>query len=178
MAAMVAAAMDVPVTMLLADPGVTGARATAETLDRPLKLIIQGRQELWASATREIVSYVIQEAVRSPRGPLKGTVLRDPDSDAEVVSLVGDQKIRVSVDWPDLSTDPVDVLVKAIVDAASTDKLPPLLVARLLMLALDVEDIETWMDQLTDAEGQFLDPADAAAARSALGALQDGGFPS
>jgi hypothetical protein len=33
-----AAALEVPVTMLLGDPGITGARATAETLDQPTEL--------------------------------------------------------------------------------------------------------------------------------------------
>jgi hypothetical protein len=47
LAGMAAAALDVPITMLLADPGVTGARATAETLDRPLELTTGSRQNLW-----------------------------------------------------------------------------------------------------------------------------------
>jgi hypothetical protein len=44
LAGMVAAALDVPITMLLADPGVTGARATAETLDKPLELTTGSRR--------------------------------------------------------------------------------------------------------------------------------------
>src|SRR5690606_27754034 len=72
LAAMVAAALGVPVTMLLGDPGTTGARATAETLDRPTELEMGQRRELWTGVLRRIVGYVIVEAVRAPQGPLQG----------------------------------------------------------------------------------------------------------
>jgi hypothetical protein len=43
LATMVAAALEVPLTMLLGDPGITGARATAETLDEPTELMARLR---------------------------------------------------------------------------------------------------------------------------------------
>ena len=44
---MVSAGLGIPITMLLTDPGVTGARATAETLDEPTQLEFGVRRGLW-----------------------------------------------------------------------------------------------------------------------------------
>ena len=78
------AALGVPVTMLLSDPGQTGARATAETLDLPLELEMRDRRELWGDAQRRILDYVITESVRAGKGALKGTVKTDPVTGREV----------------------------------------------------------------------------------------------
>lgn len=177
LAAMVAAATNWPVTMLLADPGVTGARATAETLDGPVRAVIGGRRTLHANLNRAVLHHVIREAVRAPRGPLKGTVLRDPATGREVVTLRGEQPIRIDVDFPKLDEVDVKTLMDAIAKADGLDKLPPLLVARLAMLALEVDDVDDWLEQVTDADGNFLPPADAAAAQSALAAVQRGDQP-
>jgi len=72
LAAMVATALGIPVTMLLADPGQTGTRAVAETLDKPTELTMQGRQDVWREARRQILGYVIDQAVIAPRGLLRG----------------------------------------------------------------------------------------------------------
>ncbi|WP_344641712.1 hypothetical protein, partial [Kitasatospora cystarginea] len=85
LAMMVAAALDLPVTMLLGDPGQTGARAVAETLDQPTELAMQQRREVWRSADLRILRYVIAEAVRAPRGALKGKIRRDQFRDRETV---------------------------------------------------------------------------------------------
>lgn len=90
LAAMVAAALDVLVTTLLADPGQTSARAVAETLNLPTRLAMQQRQSLWAEAYRAILAYVIRSAVSAPRRPLQGTITRDPFNGREVVVLAGD----------------------------------------------------------------------------------------
>lgn len=177
LAAMVAAATNIPVTMLLADPGITGARATAETLDRPMFEIIRARRTLHAGLIRDVLGHVIREAVRSPRGPLKGKVMRDDATGQEVVTLAGEQDVRFDVDFPKLDKVDVKTLMEAISKADSLDKLPSLLVARLAMLALDVDDVDDWLQQVTDADGNFVPPADGEAAASALAAVQAGNQP-
>lgn len=174
LAAMVAAAVGVPVTMLLGDPGVTGARATAETLDKPLENDIRARQSLHAHLIRQVLDYVIDQAIKAPQGPLKGTVRVDPYTGVEEVALAGDQLRGIEVTFPSLSKVPVETLVKAVVEADGTDKLPPLTVARLLLVALDVEDVDEVLAELVDDDGNFVYPDDAAAARSQQNAIAAG----
>lgn len=177
LAAMVAAALNVPVTMLLADPGVTGARATAETLDDPLHRVITARRTLHADLIRAVLGHVVREAVRAARGPLKGTILRDDVTGREVVTLRGDQPVALTVDFPNVEKADAKVLMEAIVAADGLDKLPPLLIAKLAMLALEVEDLDEWLDEVTDDNGDFVDPADALAARSQQDAVARGDQP-
>jgi hypothetical protein len=162
LAAMVATALDLPVTMLLGDPGTVGARATAETLDQPTELAMQKRRTLWAGVLRRILTYVITEAVRSARGPLKGRIVRDPFYDREVVELAGDTPATVDITWPDLDdTDPA-VLVEAIVKAASTGTVPPQEILRLLLTALGVQHVDELVEEmLDDTTGEFLWPTPA-----------------
>jgi hypothetical protein len=177
LAAMVASATDVPVTMLLADPGVTGARATAETLDQPLQLVVRARQAVHAHLMRRVLDYVIDQAIKAPQGPLKGTVRIDRVTGREVVALAGEQERSVTVTWPKIDKVPVETLVKAIVEADGTQKLPPLVVARLLLIALDVEDVDDVLADLVDENGDFVYPDDAAAARKAMDAISRGDLP-
>jgi len=163
LAAMVASAMDVPVTMLLGDPGQTGARAVAETLDRPTELMASMRREVWADFYRELLGYVIDAAVRAPQGQLTGTVTRD-EWGREVVDLGETTERTIELDWPDLSETDVKTLMEALAKADEIDKLPPLLIVKLVMQALKVKDADEWLDQVTDEEtGEFKDPSLAAA---------------
>lgn len=98
LAAMVAAGTDIPVTMLLADPGVTGARATAETLDKPLELIAGMRRDLHAARLRQVLGFVIDQAVKAPQGPLRGVRTVDQVTGREVIRLAGDQDRSIDVD--------------------------------------------------------------------------------
>lgn len=177
LAAMVASATDLPVTMLLADPGVTGARATAETLDRPLYVVIKNRQTLHAEFIDTVCTYVVQESVRAPRGALKGRVTRDPLTDEEVFELGAGQPINVQVDFPKLDRADIKTQMDAIAAADGMEKLPPELLARLAMLALEVEDVDTWMEKLVDADGNFIPPVDAAAATAQQDAVAAGDVP-
>lgn len=158
LAAMVAAGMGVSVVDLLADPGVTGARAVAETLDKPVVLEMNGRRRMWGSVLATILGYVIDQAVKAPRGPLKGTVVRDARTGRETITLTGDVERSVTVDWPDLNDlDPLK-LVEAIVSADGTGKMPPVETARLLMAALGVKDVDELIDSMTDDDGNWIDP--------------------
>lgn len=155
--AMIAAGLDVPVTMLSTDPGVTGARATAETLDKPMMLAMRARQDVWTAVFTDIAEYRIEQAIRAPQGPLSGQVVRDGWTQTDYAVLDGQQPV-IHCDWPDLSTDSVDDAVAAIRDADSTGKLPPLTIARLLLTALSVDDIDEVLEELTDDDGNFVDP--------------------
>lgn len=161
LAAMVSAGLDVPVTMLLTDPGVSGNRATAETLDTPTENMANGRRAVWGDWYRVLLDYVIDQAVKAPQGPLSGSVTRDAWG-REVVTLDGDTSRSLVIDWPDLTDTPVDVLLKAIASADAMEVLPPLLVVRLALTAFNVRDADEWLKQVTDPEtGDFLPPMDA-----------------
>ena len=178
LAAMVAAGLDVPVTMLLSDPGVTGARATAETLDRPMELTFSLRREVHAEHIRAVVRHVVASAIRAPQGPLRGTVRRDPVTGRETVDLAGSGKWSIDIDWPDLATDPTDVVVSAVVSSVVEGLLDPLIGARLIAVALGVDDVARAVEMLTGTDGQYLDPrvtAGQAAADAARRVLDAGG---
>ncbi len=155
---MIAAALGVPVTMLLADPGQVGSRATAETLDRPTQLEMGMRRAMWADVFRQILGYVVLQAVKAPRGPLQGTVTRDPVTGQETVTLTGDVDQTIEVVWPPLDETPMSTIVQAIVQADSTQKLPPIEVTKLLLHALGVDDVDEILNGMTDADGNWLDP--------------------
>jgi len=156
LAAMVAAALGVPVTMLLGDPGTTGARATAETLDQPTELEMGQRRQLHAAMFRRIFDYVITEAVRAPAGPLQGSITRDPYTTLETVTLTGDTSTVVDIEWPDLTDTDVGVIVKAIVEANSTGTIPPEQTLRMVLTALGVRDVEDLVEQMLDDDtGEF-----------------------
>ena len=165
LAGMVAAALGLPITMLLTDPGVTGARATAETLDEPTQLDKSVRRKIWTRVFQDVVGYVIDAKVRA--GALRGTITRD--GDREIVTLPEGDKRTVVVDWPPFDSTPVETLVKAIVEAQSTMVLDDLTILRLLLKALEVEDADELLTAATDAQGRFipLDMRDMAARQAA-----------
>ena len=180
LASMIAAGLDIPVTVLLADPGVTGARATAETLDAPLYAAMQQRQSLWGDVFDTLTGYVIREAVRAPSGPLTGTIVRDRWDDTETVTLTGGLDPAVTVDFPQLDSLPLDVLMDAIVKADQTEKLPPAVTARLILNALPgIDDPDAIMADLVDDNGQWIDPtiSTAQAAGNAIVAAYRAGQP-
>ncbi|PZR55234.1 hypothetical protein DNL40_02365 [Xylanimonas oleitrophica] len=176
LAAMVGAALDVPVTTLMSDPGQTGARAVAETLNLPTKLAMRQRQTVWTEAHRAILSYVIREAVRAPQGGLRGAIGRDDFTGREVVTLAGATDQTIEIDWPSLDETPLETIVKAIVDADATGKLPPLVIAKLLLQALGVKDADEIVEQMTDADGNWIDPY-ASVGQAVVDAFRRGNDP-
>lgn len=154
----IAAALGLPLTMLLTDPGATGARAVAETLDKPTELEMAARQRVWADAYRASLGYVILQAVKAPQGPLRGTVTRDDSTGREVLTLAGDEDPTVDIAFPELDSIPIETLVQAIKTADDTGKMPPLTVARLLLQALGVDDVDELLEQMTDDQGRWVDP--------------------
>ena len=164
--AMIAAGLDVPITMLSTDPGVTGARATAETLDEPMYLAMQAVRDVWAAAYRDLAGYAIEQSIRAPEGPLKGEINRDDWTSTDAAVLDGVTP-TVTVSWPDLSTTSLLDLVRAVQIADATGKLPPRTIAHLLLTALGVDDIEDVLKELTDDDGQWRDPYASAGQRLA-----------
>jgi hypothetical protein len=161
LATMVASALDVPVTMLLSDPGQTGARATAETLDQPTENAMKQRREVWTTFYGDILRYVITESVRAPKGSLKGMVRKDPTSGREYVTLAGDTTDTVDITWPDLTDTSVDVISDAIMKANSTGTMPPEVVLRLILTAFGVRGVDEIVERMTDEDGDFIWPKGA-----------------
>lgn len=157
LAAIVAAALGLSVVELLADPGVTGARAVAETLDKPEVLEMGMRQELWASVIQTVSSYVIEQAVRAPRGPLQGTVTDDGAGRVRI-ELAGDVETTVEVTFPPIDDLDPKAWVDAIVAAASTEKLPDVWVVKQLLRVLGEQDVDEVVKDMLDDEGNFIDP--------------------
>lgn len=176
LATMIAAALGFPVTTLLADPGQTGARAVAETLDQPTELEMGGRREVWTECYRRVIGYVIDQAVLAPQGPLNGTVTHDPITGRQTVTIGGVDDRTLDIVWPDLGKVPVETLVKAIVDADATGKMPPVETLRLLLRALNVRDVDEIVKLMTDDEGQWVDP-DATAGDDAVRRFERGEDP-
>lgn len=179
LATMIAAALDVPVTTLLSDPGQTGARAVAETLNLPTRLAMQQRQTVWAETYRAVLAHVILQAVKAPRGPLKGTISRDEMTDRERVTLTGDNDgddTTIEVVFPSLDDTPVSALIEAIAKADGTGKMPPVETLKLLLHALGVRDADEIVDAATDDDGRWIDPL-VTAGQAAVDAYRRGEDP-
>lgn len=170
LAAMVASSLGVPVTMLLADPGTTGARAVAETLDKPTIEEMNQRRTVWAEAYKDILEYVILQSVKAPKGELRARIIRD-DYGYEQVEWPDDTDATIDMVFPDLEEIDPEVLIKSLVLADGTGKVPPLVMVRLLLQALGVEDIDELVDEVTGSDGEWTDPLAATAAAAGQAAV-------
>lgn len=158
LATMVASALGLPVTILLADPGQTGARATAETLDLPTRLVMQARQELHRDVRRDLIGYAVEQAIIAPRGPLRklGRPLRD--GDRLTVQWTDPDDRSIDIAFPSLEDVDVKVLMDAIVAADGLPNVPKLPLVRLALQVLKVENIDELIDEITDEDGNLIDP--------------------
>lgn len=155
-AAMVAAGVGLPVTVLTADPGQEGARAVAETLDRPMRLAFQARQRVWADAYRASIMFKLRMCVEAPNHPLKGTVRQV--GDRKIVDWPQGQEPVIDVIFPDIQDDNLEAAIEAVSKAAGTNTLHPLTIARLLLTVLEVEDVEGELARITGEDGEWVDP--------------------
>lgn len=177
LAAMVAAGLEVPVTMLLGDPGVTGARATAETLDRPTELMAIMRRDVWTEFLRRVFDYVIDQAAKAPGGPLRRkSITRDKSTNREIVTLAGDTDRTIEIVWPDLTETPLKDMLAAIESADGMDKVPPLEILKLILHAFKIDDVDEILEQVTDAQGRFVAP-EVTAGTVATDAFRNGEDP-
>lgn len=159
LAAMAASALDIPVTMLLSDPGVTGARATAETLDTPTERTMELRRGVWTEAMQAILDHVILSAVRATEPALAGKITADSYDNRETVELAGDLDQTVDISWPDIDNLDVTALIDAIVKADGTTHVPPLLILRMILEAFKIKDLDSILARVTDENGNFVPPA-------------------
>ncbi|MBG6085823.1 hypothetical protein [Zhihengliuella flava] len=178
LAALVASAVGVTVTILTADPGTTGARAVAETLDQPMRLEMQARQAVHAEFYKASVGYALEQAAIAPRGPLRGRMIRDGDRLS--VEFAGGERPTVDASFPDLEQVDVATLMGAVSTADELDLLPPLTKLRLVADALKLKDVADLIDEVTDNDGNFIPPSTqvgAAAGNAAANLLRQGGDP-
>lgn len=169
-AAMVAAGVGLPVTVLTADPGQEGARAVAETLDRPMRLAFQARQRVWADAYRASILFKLRACVDAPGHPLKGTVQQV--GDRKLVDWPAGQEPIIDIVFPDIQDDNMAALIEAGVKAAGTGALHPLTIARFLLQALEVEDVEGELEKITGPDGEWMNPSLAADVAAGLDAAR------
>lgn len=160
LAAMTAAAIGVPVTTLLADPGQTGARAVAETLDTPTENEMMGRRELWTEFNRSLLNYVIDKAATAPGNTaIRGRVVQVGDQ--QIVELAGDPDRTLVFDWPDLTGDDPATVIEAALKALDSEKFQGPAEVRLVELVLRafrVRDVDELMDKIKDADGNLIPP--------------------
>jgi hypothetical protein len=173
LAAMAAAALGVPVTILLADPGVTGARATAETLDLPTPGDAGPARGLGAGVPGLLRVRHRTGRHRPPR-PLKGKVERTGTGCSSTLATGTDPTVEVI--WPDLAEIPLDILMGALEKANDMDLLPRIELLKLVLRALNIRDIDDILDDLTDADGNLIDPGTSAGELAAK-AFRDGQDP-
>lgn len=171
LARMVAAALGIPITQLLGDPGSTGARAVAETLTKPMVLRFQNRRELWAEAYRAILNHVIDAHIAARDGSLNGTVKRV--GDRLKWSLAGDAERTLVFDWPEIEEITLADILTAIEKLDATGLAPKDTLARLALRALKVRDVDELIDSMRDGEGNFI-PAGASVSDALLASYQDG----
>lgn len=154
LAAMAAAGLDIPVTTLLGDPGVTGARAVASDVTESSWALFDTRRDLWKAIIRDVCSYVIDAAVIAPLGPLKGTIVRD--GDYQTAQLPEGDGRTVIVDFPDRDDTTLLDKLRAIQIADQSEKIPPLVIVREYLSALQVDDIDEILELITDDRGDFV----------------------
>lgn len=176
LATMAASALGLPVTILLADPGQTGARATAETLDLPTRLTMQARRELHTEVMRDLLGYAVEQAVLAPRGALRGLGRPLRDGDRLRVQWNNDDDNSIQVTWPALDEVDVKTMMDAVVAAADLGDVPKLPLVRLALQLLKVENIDELLDDITDDQGNLI-PGDTTAGDVAAKAFRNGEDP-
>lgn len=174
LAAQVASALGLPVTILTADPGPDSSRAVAQTLNRPQQNEMKARQRVHASYYRAACEFVISQAVHAPRGPLKGRVVHEDEQ--RVVVFTDKTDPTVDVVMPNLEEHDIAAEVQAIAVADATGKMPPKETLRLLLHAFNFDDVSGIIDTMVDDDGNFIDPA-MSAANVAVAAYRRGENP-
>lgn len=176
LASMVAAALGVPVTMLLGDPGQTGARAVAETLDRPMLNDLMARQHLWQETYRAILGHVIDAAIAAPQGPLKGTV-KQAAGQWDIKLPDGVERTLV-FHFPDLNEQTLAETIDAVTKTYGTGLVPYETLALITLRALGVRDPDEIIAGMKDpTTGEFIPAganlADAIIAQATRGERSD-----
>ena len=154
--AILAAGLGLPVTTLAADPGQTGARAVAETLNQPTRLEFELRQKLWTEMYRTVLGFVVDQSVIAPRGSLKGTVAREDER--VIVTLRGNTDRTLDIVWPELNELSIEEAMAAIEKMNNLGVVPPLKILELALRAAKVRDVDEIIKSVSDDQGNFIDP--------------------
>lgn len=150
MAVMVAAAFDMPYTLLTGDADNSNL-ATAKALDRPFELALTSRQKLWASVDRKVLSYAVDAAVRAPGGLLQGRVERDGFGRSVVVMPDAVDRM-IDIDWPQLVEHDLKAYAEALkAGVEAVPDLPPDVTAGLFLTAFGVDGVEDLVQDIKDA---------------------------
>lgn len=163
---MVAAATDIPDTILAGDPDM-GNLATAKTLDRPTELAFKQRQTLHTDIFQDVCKYVVIKAIEN--GKLQGTV-EENDYGTKLIVLGRDvegveRDSAIDVSFPPILEHDIKESIGAIVSAATLDgkataqTMPLRLLVQLLLSTLGVDDIDSTLD-LMFPDGEEPDPAE------------------
>lgn len=157
---MVAASMGLPESFF-GDVSV-GTLATAKSLDRPTELKMVSRQTLWADIYRDILDYVVLQAVKA--GTLKGNVMEEEDGTPVVVLDIDPEtgepaSTHINISFPPILEHDVNVSVDAIVNAATLKGQMPAgtipdmeTLSRMLLTALGEENIDGMIDAMFPEE--------------------------
>ncbi len=144
---MVSAGMGIPETILYGNADV-GNLATAKTLDRPTELMMLARQGIWEEVYTELVSYDLGRAIKDSLVPK-----REDDPAAPGQKRL--TELEPMLDFPDILERSVTERVEAVVQAATlgasgqpAGTMPDDLLVRLLLVALDVEDIDEVIEEM------------------------------
>lgn len=149
---MAAAALGIPDHFFDAD---VGNYATSKTLDRPTELRFSERRQMWRDFFMELCQYAIDTDLGSNGGLLK--------------AITEDDR-QIDLMWPDLLEPDVTARVTAVNTAAPY--LPEELTARLMMTALNVENIEEELAKLATEKADAQKRAAEIAAQQAKVAQQ------
>ncbi len=134
-----------------------GTLATAKSLDRPTELKISSRQTLWSDIFTNILDYAVIWAVET--NALKGKVEEEEDG-TPLVLLEDDpetgepRSTTIRVDFPPILEHDSRESIGSIIDAAtlmgrqSSGTIDPITVSRMLLVALNVEDVEAALETI------------------------------
>lgn len=150
---MVSAGMGIPETILWGNADV-GNLATAKTLDRPTELQMENRRQLWSDIFIDIFGYVIDMAIKSPKGMLDGEEEDDEYYGTKAYVLDADGDRTVDIRFPSILRHDVFTLIQAIVWAItlngqqSAGLIDDRTAAGMLMSALGENDFDDMLDQM------------------------------
>lgn len=134
-----------------------GTLATAKSLDRPTELKFKTTQETWADVLRDILMYVVQKSEIAD--------VVDEEDGTPSLSING-EPVTIKITFPSITRDDLLDRVKAIVEADSTKKLSDETIARLLLQAFDVENIDELLQELEGLTNNLDDDPDDLARQS------------
>lgn len=121
-----------------------GTLATAKSLDRPTELMMLDRQRLWMDIYRKILNYVLMANQRAS-GTIAGLAGIDEGGNLD---WNDDIDSTLVIDFPPLMVSDVESQVRAIFQASQTQTLDAPTIARLLVVALGIEEGDEILNRL------------------------------